>query len=85
MVDSAPDLPEPHRILPDAMRSLLAAEGEGRVMVTTWVVACAYIDEHGGAGVAAWSSDDPQWQVNGLLTAASDMLDVFDDEEIDDE
>lgn len=56
-------------------------------MVTTWVVVAEYLDEEGTAGVAAWASDDPQWRINGLLHAAEDMLDAFDDEdeEIDDE
>lgn len=79
--------PEPHRILPDAMRTVLSADEEGPVMVTTWIVTCEYIDENGAASVAAWASDDPHWRLNGLLTAAGDMLDVeeHDDEEIDDD
>lgn len=79
--------PEPHRLLPDAIQSLLTTEGEGPLMVTTWAVVAEYIDETGAAGVAAWASDDPQWRINGILAAAVEMLDVeqFDDEEIEDE
>jgi len=86
-VTTEPEKPEPHRVLPDAVQSILAADEGGPVMVTTWVVVCEYLDETGAASVAAWASDDPQWRINGLLAAAGDMLDVdeFDDEEIDDE
>lgn len=82
-----PPKPEPHRVLPDAVRALIEADEEGPIMVTTWAVVAEYIDEDGAASVAAWASDDPQWRINGLLSVAADMLDVdeYDDEEIDDD
>ena len=85
IVDAPADPPEPQQALPDAIRNLLQADGEGPVMVTSWAVVAEYIDESGAAGVAAWASDDPHWRIVGLLNVAQDMLDVFEDEEIDDE
>lgn len=72
-----------HRALPDAMRAVLAEDGEPSIMVTTWVVVAEYMDETGATGMAAWASDDPPWRINGLLDAGAQMLDaaLYDDEE----
>ena len=64
-----PPKPEPHRVLPDAVRALIEADEEGPIMVTTWAVVAEYIDEDGAASVAADMLD----------------VDEFDDEEIDDD
>lgn len=85
IVDAPADPPQSHRLLPDAMRDLLQSEGEGSVMVTTWAVVAEYIDENGAAGVAAWASDDPHWRIVGLLHVAEDMLDLYDEEDEDEE
>lgn len=57
-------------------------------MVTTWVVVAEYIDENGVPSFAAWSSDDPPWRTQGLLTHGADLLDLSEileeDEEEDD-
>lgn len=84
-----PKNPEPEtpvQVLLGAMRRLLLEDEDRPVMVATWAVVCEYIDEDGAAGLAAWSSDDPHWRVNGLLSGAIEMLSLeYDDEEIDGE
>lgn len=63
--------------MPDVIRSLLMAEEEGPVMVTTWAVVCEYLDENGSANVAAWASNDPPWRIGGLIAVAGELLDTF--------
>lgn len=68
------DTPEPYEAVPSLLRDMLSDEGP--VMVTTWVVVCEYVDEQGSPGFAAWSSDDPPWRVQGLISHGADMLDL---------
>ena len=68
------EAPEPYEAVPNLVRDMLADGGP--VMVTTWVVVCEYVDEKGSPGFAAWSSDDPPWRVQGLMTHGSEMLEI---------
>lgn len=84
---SVADIPDAFQAVPDLLRQLLAEEGS--VMVTTWVVACEFIDEDGSPNFAAWSSDDPPWRIQGLMSHGADLLDLsvefdLDDEDLDD-
>lgn len=79
----AEDIPDAFQAVPDLLRQLLAEEGS--VMVTTWVVVGEYIDENGAPNFAAWSSDDPPWRVQGVLSHGSDLLDLVAAFSVEDE
>jgi len=73
---SEPPTTESSRLIPDAIKAILADEESGPVMVTGWALVAEYISDDGSANVAAWSSDDPPWRISGLLTVANELLDV---------
>lgn len=78
-----PQAPEPYEAIPDLIRDLLR-EDEGMVMVTSWAVVCEYVADDGVPGFAAWSSNDPPWRIQGLMSHGADLLDMAMTEYADD-